>query len=37
MDKTIDVDLREYKGFRYAVIPNESWRCGYILIDKKII
>lgn len=36
MDKTIDVDLREYKEFRYIVISNNNWGYGYILIDKKI-
>lgn len=35
MSKVVDIDLREYKGFRYIVIPN--WGYGYILIDKKIL
>ncbi|ECK7949981.1 hypothetical protein FST69_04685 [Campylobacter jejuni] len=33
----VKVDFREYKGFRYAVLPNKSWRCcGYLLIDENL-
>lgn len=37
MSKVVDIDLKEYKGFRYIIIPNNDWGYGYILIDKKNI
>ena len=32
----VKVDFRKYKGFRYVVLPNKSWRCGYLLIDENL-